>query len=111
MRCVERHVQKERLVVGGHFAHVLAGLSGDQLREILTVLPHLLVVVPQVVGGVVAGPAAIGAPVEDVRIEVDAARQESIPLVEAVAVRSALVCEPEMPLAYHARLVASLAEQ
>ena len=83
---------------------------GDHLGEILAVLPLLLAVLPQVVGGVDAGAGIVHAPIEDVRVVVDTAGHKAVPAIEAVLVRARALGQAEVPLAGHIGLVVEFFE-
>jgi len=84
------------------------GTLGEQIGEVLAVLPDLAVVLPQVVQGVVV---RILPPIEDVGVIVHAASQKAEPLLEAVVPRSAAGRQTEMPLADHGRSIAERGER
>ena len=106
VRRVVRHVEEERLAGLRRGAEILDGLPRGRLGEVLAVVPHLPAVLPQVVRGVLPGPAAIHAPVEDVGVVVDAPGEEAVPVVEAVVLRAGARGQAEVPLAGHERPVA-----
>jgi len=96
VRCAVREVQEEGAALARHAAHEADGALGDELGEVLAVPPHLRSVVPEVVGRVVR---PVHVEVEDVRVVVDAAREEAEPVVEPALVRARALAHAEVPLA------------
>src|SRR5699024_6693378 len=83
-------------------ADEVCGPLADHGGEVLAVAPHLLLPVPEIVHG------SVRAPVEDVRVVVDAPGPEPEHLLEAVAGGRELLGRPEVPFAEQARAIAAL---
>ncbi len=68
-------------------------------------MPDLPAIFPEVVGGIQPRTGFVHSPVEYVRVVIDAARHEPLPVIESMIVRTGFLFQSEVPLTGHVGLV------
>ena len=107
VRRAVRHVEEERPTRSPRPADERDGALGHEVREVLAVPPDLAPILPEVVRRIVP---RVHIEVEDVRVVVDAAREEAEPLVEAAIVRPRTLTHAQVPLSVERGAIAERPE-